>query len=45
MIIRAPIHHKKFVLSLNIKQPRNPETIKFEAVAITVVIKVLESLE
>lgn len=45
IIITAPIHQVVFVFSLNIKHPRRAETMKFEAVEMTVGTNVLESLE
>lgn len=44
-IIKAPVHHMKFVLSPNMTDPRNPEMIKFDAVEITVGTNVLALVE
>lgn len=43
IIIKAPIHQRKFVLSAKIKVPNSPEMMKFAAVEITVGTKVLVS--
>lgn len=44
-IIVAPTHQSKFVGSLKTNAPKTADTMKFEAVEITVGTKVLESLE
>lgn len=41
-IIEAPTHHVRFVGSLKTTVPRNPDTMKFEAVEMTVGTRVLD---
>jgi hypothetical protein len=44
-IMKAPIHQVKFVGSLKTTAPRKPDTMKLEAVEMTVGTSVLESVE